>query len=166
MMSRMESPAVRLRDMRPDEYDAYTAEREHDTAESLSSSMSYEAGLAQARRGAARFLPDGRATPGHLLLVAENADGEVVGQVWLGLADPRTGSSDAAYLYDIRVREVHRRHGYGNGILAAVEDIARDAGAKTLGLNVFGRNGGAIALYTGRGYEVVTQQMSRDLGQR
>ena len=52
MMSGMETPAVRLRDMRPDEYDAYTAEREHDTAESLSFSMPYEAGLTEVRIGA------------------------------------------------------------------------------------------------------------------
>jgi len=152
--------------MRPDEYDAYTAERERDTAESLSSSMPYAAAHDQARRSTARFLPDGAATAGHRLLIAENADGDVVGHVWLGFTDPRTGSRDSAYLYDIRVPEAHRRRGYANAILAAVEDIARDAGATALGLNVFGHNHGAIALYSGRGYEVTTQQMSRDLGQR
>jgi ribosomal protein S18 acetylase RimI-like enzyme len=164
MMSGVEGRTVRLREMRADEYDAYTEQRERETAESLSSSMPYADGVTEARRGTARFLPDGLATAGHRLLVAEDTGGAVVGHVWLGLADPRTGSPLVAYLYDIRVPEAHRRRGYANAILAGVEQIARDAGAQSLGLNVFGGNHGAIALYASRGYEVTTQQMSLNLG--
>jgi GNAT superfamily N-acetyltransferase len=164
MMSGVERRTVRLREMRADEYDAYTEQRERDTAESLSSSTPYPDRLAEARRGTARFLPDGLATAGHRLLVAEDCGSEVVGHVWLGLADPRTGSPLAAYLYDIRVPEAHRRQGYATAILDGVEQIARDAGAKSLGLNVFGGNHGAIALYASRGYQVTTQQMSLTLG--
>jgi GNAT superfamily N-acetyltransferase len=159
----MDAPKIQVRDMRPDEYEAYTAQRERDTAESLSPSMPYEQGLAEARQGTARFLPDGLATPGHRLLAAENADGDVVGHAWLGLADPRTGSPESAWLYDIRVGEAHRRRGYGDAMLAEIERIAREAGARTLGLNVFGRNRTAIALYTARGYDVTTQQMHKPL---
>jgi ribosomal protein S18 acetylase RimI-like enzyme len=163
MMSGVEGRTVRLRDMRADEYDEYTQQRERDTAESLASSMPYAAGLTEARRGTARFLPDGLATAGHRLLVAEVSGGEVVGHAWLGLSDPRTGSPLAAYLYDIRVAEPHRRRGYASAILDGVEQIARDAGAKSVGLNVFGGNHAAIALYASRGYEVTTQQMSLNL---
>jgi GNAT superfamily N-acetyltransferase len=159
----MEVPEIRLREMRPDEYAPYTAERERDTAASLSTTVSYEQGLAEARQGTARFLPDGLATAGHRLLVAENVDGEVVGHAWLGLADPRTGSTESAWLYDIRIGETHRRRGYGKALLAAVEQTARAAGATTLGLNVFGSNHAAIALYTARGYQVTTQQMQTRL---
>jgi GNAT superfamily N-acetyltransferase len=165
-MAGMEEPRIHLRDMRSDEYPAYTAERERDAAESLSATMPYEQGLAEARQGTARFLPDGLATAGHRLLVACDADGEVVGHAWLGLADPRTGSPESAWLYDIRISEARRRHGYGNALLAALEQVAREAGASTLGLNVFGRNRTAIALYAARGYQVTTAQMHKPLGPR
>jgi GNAT superfamily N-acetyltransferase len=118
---------------------------------------------AEARRGTERFLPDGLATPGHRLLVAQSADGEVVGHAWLGLSEPRTGSTETAWLYDIRVAPEHRRQGYAAQMLAALEALAKQAGAHSLGLNVFGPNRAAIALYTARGYEVTTQQMAKRL---
>jgi GNAT superfamily N-acetyltransferase len=154
---------IALRDMRPDEYDAYTAERERDTVESLSGVLPPDAAAAEARHGTERFLPDGLATPGHRLLVAESEEGDVVGHAWLGLAEPRTGSTETAWLYDIRVRPEHRRRGYAAAMLTALEAIARQAGARSLGLNVFGPTHGAIALYTASGYEVTTQQMAKRL---
>ncbi len=160
----MERTSIRLRDMRLDEYDAYTAERERDTVAALAESMPTEQAIEEARQGTARFLPNGLATVRHRLLVAENADGHVVGHAWLGLDDPRTGSPGRAWLYDIRVRPAHRRRGYADAMLAAIEDLARADGATSLGLNVFGHYGGAIALYTSRGFEVTTQQMTKPLG--
>ena len=149
--------------MRQDEYDAYTAEREAGFAASLVATLPREAALERARQGTAEFLPQGLATPRHRLLMAENAAGEVVGAVWLGLEEPRSGSPDMAWLYDIRVAEPHRRAGYGRAILAAVEEVAREAGATRLGLNVFGHNQPAISLYQSSGYEVTTQQMAKRL---
>jgi len=159
----MDGPVIRLRGMRPDEYDAYTDARERDAAESLSGSMPFEQGLAEARQDTARFLSEGLATAGHRLLVAENIDGEVVGFAWLGLVHPRTRSPESAWLYDLRIDERHRRRGYGDAMLVAIEQFARDAGAATLELNVFGHNRAATALYTNRGYHVTTQQMAKPL---
>jgi len=156
-------PETRMRDMRPEEYEPYTREREQDTVDSLLGVLAPEEAAAEARRGTLRFLPEGLATPGHRLLVAESAEGSAVGWAWLGLTDPRTGSTESAYLYDIRVTPEHRRRGYATAMLDAVEAIARRAGARRLGLNVFGPNHEAIALYTGRGYTVTTQQMAKDL---
>jgi ribosomal protein S18 acetylase RimI-like enzyme len=68
-----------------------------------------------------------------------------------------------AWLHDIKVEEAHRRSGYATAILAAVEELAREAGATQLGLNVFGDNLPAIALYHACGYEVTTQQMAKRL---
>ncbi|HEX6871875.1 MAG TPA: GNAT family N-acetyltransferase, partial [Micromonosporaceae bacterium] len=155
-----------IRPMSPEGYAGYTAEREHDTARALAELMPFERGLEEARLGTARLLPDGLATPGHCLLVAENGDGETIGHAWLGLENPRTHSSEAAYLYDVRVRGDHRRRGYANAMLAAIEEIARQAGATSIGLNVFARNAGAVALYVSRGFTVTTQQMSKPLQQR
>lgn len=66
-------------------------------------------------------------------------------------------------LYDTRVGSAHHRAGYGTAILAAVERLAREAGALRPGLNVVGDNAAAIALYEANGYEVTTQQMAKRL---
>lgn len=110
-----------------------------------------------------KFLPQGLATERHRLLVAESTIGQVVGYAWVGLEEPRTKTTDTAWLYDISVEEPYRRSGYGRAILAAVEAVAREAGATQLGLNVFGHNEPAISLYQTCGYEVSTQQMAKRL---
>lgn len=154
---------VTLRDMRDDEYEAYTAEREAQYVESMGGVLPQEAAMEQARQGRAQFLPQGLATEGHRLLIAENGAGQVVGAAWLGLSEPRSGSPETAWLYDIRVGPAHRRSGYGSAILRAIEGVARDAGAARLGLNVFGANLAAISLYESHDYEVTTQQMAKRL---
>jgi GNAT superfamily N-acetyltransferase len=157
------SPAVSLRDMRQDEYDAYADRQMREYVESLTGIVPPELAVEKARRDVERFLPHGLATERQRLLVAENAAGQVVGSVWLGMEDPRTGSTELAWLHDIRVEADHRRSGYGAAILTAVEALARDAGALRLGLNVFGDNAAAIALYERGGYQVTTQQMAKPL---
>ncbi|MFU8875283.1 GNAT family N-acetyltransferase, partial [Micromonospora sp. SL4-19] len=91
------------------------------------------------------------ATERQRLLVAEDTTGQVVGHAWVGLEDPQTRTTDRAWLHDISVEEPYRRSGYGRAILAAVEAVARVAGATRLGLNVFGHNLPAISLYLASG---------------
>lgn len=107
----------------------------------------------------ARLLPDGAATPGHRFRVAEH-DGRPVGTVWLG---PSPDAAEEAWLYDIRIDEDRRGQGYGRAVMAALEDLARDAGASRLALNVLGDNRAAIALYVAAGYRVTAQQMVKRL---
>lgn len=159
----MSPPVVTLREMRQDEYDAYTAQRDIEFVESLARSLPLEAAKEKARQDRAQFLPQGLATERHRLLVAENAAGQVVGYAWLGLEEPRSKTTETAWLYDIKVDEPYRRSGYATAILAAVEVLAREAGAIRLGLNVFGHNLPAISLYNACGYEVTAQQMARRL---
>lgn len=97
------------------------------------------------------------------MLVAEDPAGEVAGTAWVGLSEPRTGDPETAWLYDLRVAPARRRRGYAAAILGAVEALAREVGARQLGLNVFGDNRAAIALYEGGGYAVTTQQMAKRL---
>ncbi|MFI7284967.1 GNAT family N-acetyltransferase [Micromonospora chersina] len=149
--------------MRQDEYENYTARRDLEYVQSLAGTMPAVAAMEKAREDRARFVPQGLATERHRLLVAENTAGEVVGHAWVGLEEPRTRTTDTAWLHDISVEEPHRRSGYGRAILAAVEALAREAGALRLGLNVFGDNTSAISLYQSCGYEVTTQQMAKRL---
>lgn len=159
----MSPPRIQLRDMTQAEYDEYADERDREFAEASARTLPLEAAKQMARQGRARFLPQGLATERHRLLVAEDADGRVVGSVWLGLDEPRTGTSETAWLYDLRVEADRRREGFATAILEAVETIAREAGAVRLGLNVFGDNLPAVALYHSCGYRVTTQQMAKDL---
>ena len=45
-------------------------------------------------------------------------------------------------------------------LLAAAEDLARDAGKKSVGLHVTGNNLGALRLYEAEGYVEVSRQRS------
>lgn len=163
----MESSKVTLRRMTEAEYEQATRRREATSARELGKFMSEEEAWKRVRQGTARFLPDGRATEGHHLMVAENASGEVVGNAWIG-PDPRdaTGTAESAWLYDINVFEPFRRRGYGSAILAAAENLIAGAGRSRLGLNVVGDNTAAIALYRRNGYQVSSMHMDKHLPSR
>ena len=123
---------------------------------------SAEEALERALQGSAELLPQGRETPGMLLLTAVLDNGTPIGTLWLGLTHPR-GVPDCAFVYDIEVAEAHRGGGLGRALLAAGEDVVRSHGVPAVELNVFADNARAIALYASSGYRVVTQQMRKDL---
>ncbi|CAN5589542.1 hypothetical protein BH11ACT8_BH11ACT8_25910 [soil metagenome] len=104
----------------------------------------------------AELLPDGLATAGHHFFVGE-VDGERVGTLWLGTERPM------AFVYDVVVDEARRREGHGAGLMRAGAVYAREQGAHALGLNVFGYNHGAKALYDRLGYSVVEEYAARTL---
>jgi GNAT superfamily N-acetyltransferase len=116
--------------------------------------------VARAKADANKLLPDGVNTANHLLLTAQNQYGETVGLVWIGLIRP---DQPGAWIYDIEVLEGLRGSGYGRALLAAAEQAAKEAGAQTLGLNVFGPNAAARALYETSGYDITTLQMRKRL---
>jgi ribosomal protein S18 acetylase RimI-like enzyme len=65
-----------------------------------------------------------------------------------------------AYVERLVISPSFRRQGMARRLLAAAEDLARDAGKKTVGLHVTGNNLGALRLYEAEGYEVVSRQRS------
>ena len=88
-------------------------------------------------------------------------DGVDVGWLWLG--PPPSGGS-GLYVFDVEVDEEHRGEGLGRAIMLAAEQVARQSGNDRLGLNVFGWNHRAESLYRSLGYEVMSTQMSKRLG--
>lgn len=116
----------------------------------------------RARAENAQLLPDGRKTERMLMFTGIASDGEPIGRAWVGLDHPR-GAPGIAFLYDIEIVESKRGLGLGRSLLEAVEAATKQAGAAALELNVFGRNRVAIALYQSAGYDVVTQQMRKQL---
>jgi ribosomal protein S18 acetylase RimI-like enzyme len=107
-----------------------------------------------------RQLGDGVDTPGEHLFVAYDGDVEV-GMLWLHLAEPDSGQQVAvdAFVYDVSVSPDLRRRGYGRAIMEAGIEFCRGRGAKVLGLNVFGHNPGAKALYERLGFVTMSTSM-------
>ena len=106
------------------------------------------------------LLPAGPQTAGMLMLMAENGEGEQVGNVWIALDRPRPG---AAWIYYIEVSPGQRGKGYGRTLLNAAEEAAAQHGITAMGLNVFGSNAVARKLYESNGYQVASLVMQKPL---
>ena len=77
------------------------------------------------------------------------------------LSYPRySTTSSEAYVERLVVSPEFRRQGMARRLLAAAEDLAKDAGKTTVGLHVSGNNLAALRLYEGEGYEEVSRQRS------
>lgn len=117
--------------------------------------MSTEEAASYARLQLADLLPEGIATPLHLLrTVREVGPGEpVVGHVWVrvGPAElPEDGVE--AYVFDIELVEGARGRGLGTATMIAAEQAARDLGAGFMRLTVFARDVPARRMYERLGY--------------
>jgi GNAT superfamily N-acetyltransferase len=106
------------------------------------------------------LLPNGLDTEGMSLLVGEDEHGTPVGRVWVALQDrERPG----AWIYDIEVLPGERGKGRGRELLHATEQLVREQGVETIGLNVFAGNAVARHLYASTGYEPTSIQMRKPL---
>jgi GNAT superfamily N-acetyltransferase len=120
--------------------------------------------LGEARRRSAEqtaeLLPDGLRTAGVHLLRILDAEGRPVGVLWVA---PHPRRPAAGWVYDIEIDEERRGQGFGRAAMLAAEDVARSEGWTAIGLNVFGRNARARALYESLGYTVDSLQMTKVL---
>jgi ribosomal protein S18 acetylase RimI-like enzyme len=156
--------AVTLRAMTDDEYIRWVAASVAGYADSFvqNGTMTVDEAQERSERDLAELLPDGRDTPeNHLWTVTDAATGAAVGSLWMNIRDRGVGR--AAFIYDIEMEESQRGKGYGRAAMLAGEVAAKELGAATMGLNVFGFNTAAIGLYTSLGYEVTSQNMMKRL---
>jgi ribosomal protein S18 acetylase RimI-like enzyme len=156
--------AVTLRAMTDDEYVRWVTTSVAGYAESFvqNATMTAEEAQERSEHDFAELLPDGRDTPEqHLWTVTDAATGAAVGSLWINVRD--RGIGRAAFVYDIEMDESQRGKGYGRATMLAGEVAAKELGATTIGLNVFGFNTVAIGLYTSLGYEVSSQNMMKTL---
>ncbi len=97
------------------------------------------------------------------LIVAESAEGENVGHIWLGeVRDSYTGAR-RGYVYDLYVAPDWRGRGLGRALLAEAERRCRARGLKELGLTVSVTNLPARRLYESAGFAVERLLMSKRL---
>ena len=151
-----------LRPMSQEEYVAWRERSEREDAEDIATSrdLTPEAAEAASRGEFAQLLPDGLASADMHLFTAV-VDDEPVGIGWFELRQRASGVS--AWIFDIRLDEERRGQGLGRQLLDALHDAAREVGATSMTLNVFGDNTTAIRLYESAGYTVTAQQMRHDL---
>lgn len=90
---------------------------------------------------------------GHRLWMAENADGEAVGWLWVKplLADM---PPDSVFLEQITVKDEFRRQGYGLAMTEALEAELAGGGISTICLHVSSGNRPARRLYERAGYTI------------
>lgn len=149
--------AVRLAD--DAELAAYLAtSREGYIAERIRAGDTPEAAARNADDSIGRAFPDGRPAGGHLVLCVED-DGTRVGTLWVGPQSRE--AADRWWVWDIVIDPAFRGRGLGRQAMLLAEAEARAHGAVELGLNVFGHNEVAIALYRSLGYEVSAMQMRK-----
>lgn len=123
--------------------------------------VDYEA-LALSAHDHDRLLPAGLDTPDqHLFTVRDAESDERVGTLWLAVRI--RGGRPEGYVYDIEVAEKHRGRGYGRATMLAGIEKARELGAESVGLHVFGHNAPAYALYRSLGFVETNINMSLEL---
>ena len=88
------------------------------------------------------------------------SSGRKIGHLWLG---PAGGDPERWWVWDVMVDEEFRGRGYGRRAMLHAEELARENGASTLGLNVFGHNAVARKLYSTLGYGETSVQMRKEL---
>ena len=81
--------------------------------------------------------------------------------LWINIR-PKVGKTEA-FIYDIVIDEDRRGRGYGRATMLACVARARELGAQSIGLHVFGDNAVARGLYTSLGFVETNVQMSLPL---
>jgi RimJ/RimL family protein N-acetyltransferase len=160
----MGHPTVTLIPMDEAEFRAYLAWSIADYAQEniRNGRWSPEEGLQQAEQQYRELLPAGLASPDqYLFSIKDNLSGEKVGMLWFAV-QTRAGKR-GAFVYNVKIEEPFRRHGYGTQAFLALEEKVRAMELDTIGLHVFGHNHAARALYEKLGYVPININMLKTL---
>ena len=105
--------------------------------------------------------------PNHTVLIAETAEGEVVGYVFGWVISVRNHPTyvdfDSFYIDDICIFKAYQRNGIGQKLLGICKAKAKELGCKNLELGVWSFNRDAIAFYENCGMKERTRRMELDL---
>src|SRR5262249_12516446 len=158
----MTDPRVELRPLRDEEFAAWFRLARDDYADDLArNGADPGAARAKAERDSERLFPGGVTSADQSVWVIE-ADGEPVGDLWLGVLDGELRRS--LFVWNIRIDEEHRGRGYGRQAMLFAEDEARRRGLGHVALNVIGDNEVARRLYRSLGYRELSVSMEKPIG--
>jgi ribosomal protein S18 acetylase RimI-like enzyme len=146
-----------LAEMAADDVAGFVTRLEDEVAGGLARSLLMSASQArdEARTAVDRLLPDGRTTPGAVLLVARDGDDRVA-EVWLQVADRSDGPhAQARLLLDDPTRLAD--------VVAATLSTSRDRGIAGLDVTVRGDDAAARAVYESAGFSLTAMQMLKPL---
>ena len=126
-----------------------------------------EDALMLAQKDYRELLPDGLQSKNQFLFsIRDDAldQNPIVGVIWFAVREGRTAKS--AFIYDLSIREDLRGKGYGRKAMEKFEKVVKEMGIGRIGLNVFGHNHAARALYEKMGYQIGGIGMNKTLGKR
>jgi ribosomal protein S18 acetylase RimI-like enzyme len=138
------------RSMSPAEFEPWLEAHVQSYAESnlARSGGDHGLALARSREEFARFLPDGLETADAAVLVL-SWDGQRIGDLWLQHRLP----GEETFVFDLEILPDRRREGHGRWAMVLIEQLARQAGDRQVGLHVFGDNAAARRLYASQGFD-------------
>lgn len=160
----MDHPTIALVPMNEADFRAYMDWSIADYAQEhiRTGRWSQEEGLQRAKQQYQELLPDGLESPNQYLFSIQNTvAGEKVGMLWFAVQEH--GGKPGAFVYDVKIEEQFRRHGYGEQAFVILEEKVRALGLDTIGLHVFGHNHAARALYEKLGYVPTNINMLKTL---
>jgi RimJ/RimL family protein N-acetyltransferase len=118
--------------------------------------------LDKAREELDGLLPDGIHTEGHTFYaIVDSSSGKPVGHLWF--QEKEKAGKPCIFLCDLRISEPFQRRGFARAAMEALEDVARQRGARRIELHVFGHNEPARRLYASVGYAETHVMMAKDL---
>jgi RimJ/RimL family protein N-acetyltransferase len=156
--------AIRLRPMTQEEFVSYERADAERYAENMVNAgyWASDRALVRARESHESLLPDGLDTPGHFFFIIELVgQKQPVGAMWM-FADLES-SPPSGFIYDVLIDAPHRRRGYGQEAMIALEGKAAELGLSRLSLHVFEDNEAGRALYRKLGYQGEGTHLSKVL---
>jgi ribosomal protein S18 acetylase RimI-like enzyme len=150
--------------MTQDEFHAWAAEKIPAYANDKVASGQWPAAeaLELSRKSFDDLLPEGLATSGNHLFTIRNPQKRNVGSIWFAIQD--RGGTQIAYVYDIVIKEEHRRQGHAKRAFIALEEKVKSLRLSGIALHVFGHNAAAQALYAKLGYHPTNINLFKAIG--
>lgn len=153
--------AVRLREVTDDELPEFLVAADSFYVDDLIAhgGMTEEAAREKSRRDHEALVPGGKRQPGHRMCRIDDAEsGEQIGRMWY-----RERDDGVVFLYQIELDASVRGRGLGREAMQLLDERARELGARTIELNVFGGNDVARVLYGSLGYAEQAIYMRKEL---
>jgi ribosomal protein S18 acetylase RimI-like enzyme len=120
--------------------------------------MTIEQAHKKAEKQMESLLPDQERTEGHHLYNIKS-DEHTAGYLWFHV----TKEEKKAFLYHIYIFDAFRKQGIAKEAIRFFENEAKDQGAESVGLHVFGSNERAIGLYRKLGFKQASVSMNKIL---